>query len=200
MCSGEAVAVGDTSASCGITREDVGKGRQGHGVAQSRCVRMGGRSAFCASHVCPPHPLHLLLCWLESDVCANHSSTELAGGSPVSLASKTPHSPVCLPPSPITIQDQLVRQSGVGTCESLEKEYLRLTSLPRASSVRPPNILSLALDLVKARWLEKADYKHACEQLKSIRQVGRGACICTGTDSMGDGGQKKERAWLDKAG
>ncbi len=58
----------------------------------------------------------------------------------------------------------------MGTSAALEKEYLRLTSLPRASTVRPPNILTLALDLVKARWREKADYKHACEQLKSIRQ------------------------------
>uniref|UniRef100_A0A7R9V2P4 SAC3/GANP/THP3 conserved domain-containing protein n=1 Tax=Chlamydomonas euryale TaxID=1486919 RepID=A0A7R9V2P4_9CHLO len=64
----------------------------------------------------------------------------------------------------------LLRQRGLGTSMALEKEYLRLTSLPSASSVRPPNVLALALDLVKARWRERSDYKHACEQLKSIRQ------------------------------
>ncbi|GFH32882.1 uncharacterized protein HaLaN_32172, partial [Haematococcus lacustris] len=35
----------------------------------------------------------------------------------------------------------LVAAGGVGRCEVLEKEYLRLTSEPRATSVRPPRIL-----------------------------------------------------------
>lgn len=134
---------------------------------------MGGCLAFCASHVCPPHPFHLLVCWLESDMGKITVVQNLQVSSPSVRPDKHP-TLLCLPPFSLLCQDQLVRQSGVGTCESLEKEYLRLTSLPRASSVRPPNILSLALDLVKARWLEKADYKHACEQLKSIRQVRRG--------------------------
>jgi hypothetical protein len=59
----------------------------------------------------------------------------------------------------------------VGTCEALEKEYLRLTSLPRASDVRPPQVLSVALAMVQQRWVRDADYKYACEQLKSMRQV-----------------------------
>ncbi|GAX78375.1 hypothetical protein CEUSTIGMA_g5817.t1 [Chlamydomonas eustigma] len=67
-------------------------------------------------------------------------------------------------------EDELVRNSGQGTCEALEKEYLRLTSLPRANTVRPPHILRLALSLVKAKWQQHSDYTYACEQLKSIRQ------------------------------
>ena len=43
----------------------------------------------------------------------------------------------------------LLRTAKLGTCASLEKEYLRLTSLPSAASVRPPNILALALALVR---------------------------------------------------
>lgn len=50
-------------------------------------------------------------------------------------------------------QDLLLQDTGgFGTCESLEKEYLRLTSLPSASTVRPPHILGMALRLVKAKW------------------------------------------------
>ncbi|GFR51188.1 hypothetical protein Agub_g13531 [Astrephomene gubernaculifera] len=64
----------------------------------------------------------------------------------------------------------LVESGGVGTSAALEKEYLRLTSLPRASDVRPPGVLAAALRLVKAKWLQRADYAAASEQLKSIRQ------------------------------
>ncbi|GIL50604.1 hypothetical protein Vafri_6733 [Volvox africanus] len=64
----------------------------------------------------------------------------------------------------------LVESGGYGTSEALEKEYLRLTSLPRASDVRPPAVLAVALKLVKAKWLRRPDYAAASEQLKSIRQ------------------------------
>ncbi|GLI60790.1 hypothetical protein VaNZ11_003024 [Volvox africanus] len=64
----------------------------------------------------------------------------------------------------------LLESGGYGTSEALEKEYLRLTSLPRASDVRPPAVLAVALKLVKAKWLRRPDYAAASEQLKSIRQ------------------------------
>jgi SAC3 family protein LENG8/THP3 len=64
----------------------------------------------------------------------------------------------------------LLRLRGVGTCQSLEKPYLRLTAPPHASTVRPPAVLLQSLALVKRRWKAAPDYEWACEQLKSIRQ------------------------------
>ncbi|KAG2425749.1 hypothetical protein HYH02_014965 [Chlamydomonas schloesseri] len=64
----------------------------------------------------------------------------------------------------------LTAAGGVGRSQALEKEYLRLTALPRAADVRPPHVLAAALKLVKAKWLAAPDYHSASEQLKAIRQ------------------------------
>ena len=57
-----------------------------------------------------------------------------------------------------------------GQNTNLEKEYFRLTSHPCIADVRPPAVLTQALDLIKHKWRQGCSYKHACEQLKSIRQ------------------------------
>uniref|UniRef100_A0A6B2L178 SAC3/GANP/THP3 conserved domain-containing protein n=1 Tax=Arcella intermedia TaxID=1963864 RepID=A0A6B2L178_9EUKA len=58
----------------------------------------------------------------------------------------------------------------VGTCQKLEKTYLRLTSAPDPSVVRPEPVLKQALEMVKDRWKKNEDWQWCCEQMKSIRQ------------------------------
>ena len=65
-----------------------------------------------------------------------------------------------------------------GTCQVLEKEYLRLTAPPRAELVRPQHILELHLANLKKEYYSsdpavknnKRDYFWFCSQLKAIRQ------------------------------
>jgi hypothetical protein len=61
--------------------------------------------------------------------------------------------------------------SAQGQNKNLEKDYLRLTSLPDIADVRPPEVLVQALELIKQKWRDgECTYKYACDQLKSIRQ------------------------------
>ncbi|KAI8994409.1 SAC3/GANP/Nin1/mts3/eIF-3 p25 family-domain-containing protein, partial [Gaertneriomyces semiglobifer] len=58
----------------------------------------------------------------------------------------------------------------IGTSQQLEKRYLRLTSAPDPSTVRPLTILERALEFVCERWKQERNYAYVCDQLKSIRQ------------------------------
>lgn len=70
-----------------------------------------------------------------------------------------------------TMQEMKMRDAAaVGTNESLEKTYLRLTEAPSMATVRPPRVLARALDMVKKKWEANRDYEYAKDQLKSIRQ------------------------------
>ena len=69
------------------------------------------------------------------------------------------------------MQEMKMRDAAaVGTNESLEKTYLRLTEAPSMATVRPPRVLARALNMVKAKWDANRDYECAKDQLKSIRQ------------------------------
>mmetsp|Transcript_21139 Transcript_21139/g.32420 ORF Transcript_21139/g.32420 Transcript_21139/m.32420 type:complete len:497 (-) Transcript_21139:2406-3896(-) len=57
-----------------------------------------------------------------------------------------------------------------GTCQKIEKSYLRLTSAPKPEQVRPLEILKLALKQVSTRYQQDEDYPYARNQLKAIRQ------------------------------
>ncbi|CAD6884573.1 unnamed protein product [Tilletia controversa] len=58
----------------------------------------------------------------------------------------------------------------VGTSQTLEKPYLRLTSAPDPRTVRPLSTLRLTLDLLTSKWRDEADYNFICDQFKSMRQ------------------------------
>ena len=55
----------------------------------------------------------------------------------------------------------------------MEKDYLRLTSAPHPSVVRPERVLKLALESLMQKWEEDSlgvGYVYMCSQLKAIRQ------------------------------
>lgn len=58
----------------------------------------------------------------------------------------------------------------VGTCQTIEKNYFRLTAPPIPSTVRPVPVLEQALAHIKAKWSAEKDYAYVCDQLKSLRQ------------------------------
>ena len=58
----------------------------------------------------------------------------------------------------------------VGTCQVLEKRYLRLTAPPIPSQVRPESILRQTLELLKKKWRADQNYSYICDQFKSMRQ------------------------------
>lgn len=58
----------------------------------------------------------------------------------------------------------------IGHATKLEKSYLRLTSAPDPSTVRPLHVLKDTLELLKQKWKEAANYAYICDQFKSLRQ------------------------------
>lgn len=58
----------------------------------------------------------------------------------------------------------------VGTCQDLEKSYLRLTAPPEPHTVRPLSVLKKTLLFLKDRWRSGCDYAYICDQFKSLRQ------------------------------
>jgi len=57
-----------------------------------------------------------------------------------------------------------------GTCQKLEKRYLRLTSAPDPSTVRPESVLKQALAWLLEKHSSEENYHYTCDQLKAIRQ------------------------------
>lgn len=66
------------------------------------------------------------------------------------------------------------KETIIGSCTKLTKPYLRLTSAPDPTTVRPLNILKKSLDYLIGEWQSVAkdeqDYPYICSQFKSLRQ------------------------------
>jgi len=58
----------------------------------------------------------------------------------------------------------------VGTCQGLEKSYLRLTAAPDPATVRPQSVLEKALPRLVAKVAEDGDYAYWWDQIKAVRQ------------------------------
>ncbi|KAK2068349.1 hypothetical protein P8C59_002990 [Phyllachora maydis] len=58
----------------------------------------------------------------------------------------------------------------MGTCQDLEKSYLRLTAPPVPSKVRPEAVLRQSLVIIKEKWRNENNYHYVRDQLKSMRQ------------------------------
>jgi len=58
----------------------------------------------------------------------------------------------------------------IGTCTKLDKSYLRLTSAPDPSTVRPLAVLRKTLEMLRKKWKSEQNYTYACDQFKSLRQ------------------------------
>jgi hypothetical protein len=72
-----------------------------------------------------------------------------------------------------------------GTCEQLEKPYMRQQMQPLSSEVRPERVLIRSIALMKERHAKGAQYDYISEQMKSIRQVIRILIICFIAPSQG---------------
>ncbi|KAF4552847.1 SAC3/GANP-like protein 2 [Elsinoe fawcettii] len=58
----------------------------------------------------------------------------------------------------------------VGTNQSLEKAYFRLTAPPKPETVRPLEVLKKTIDLLVTKWKQDHNYTYICDQFKSMRQ------------------------------
>jgi hypothetical protein len=74
-------------------------------------------------------------------------------------------------------EEDYVAMTVKGTCQVLEKHYLRLTSPPKAELVRPQPVLAKHLRNLKKSWKKgrvhkeiQRDYNWYCSQFKAIRQ------------------------------
>ncbi|KAF1843584.1 uncharacterized protein K460DRAFT_148016 [Cucurbitaria berberidis CBS 394.84] len=72
--------------------------------------------------------------------------------------------------SPRKDEDEMPTGPVVGTNQSLEKSYFRLTAPPKAETVRPLHILEKSLYMLTKKWKAEKNYNYICNQFKSLRQ------------------------------
>ena len=71
---------------------------------------------------------------------------------------------------PVSPDPEIKRGPIVGTCQTLEKKYFRLTAPPNPETVRPLPVLEETLELLKSKWRKDNNYGYICDQFKSLRQ------------------------------
>ncbi|KAJ6447246.1 SAC3/GANP domain-containingprotein [Purpureocillium lavendulum] len=103
---------------------------------------------------------------IAADASAKQSKLKEAAASKRKRRFENEYKAVCRSPSPTPPSSGPI----VGTCETLEKRYLRLTAPPVPSNVRPERVLRQTLDLLKKKWRDEGNYSYICDQLKSMRQ------------------------------
>ncbi|KAH8729081.1 SAC3/GANP/Nin1/mts3/eIF-3 p25 family-domain-containing protein [Phaeosphaeriaceae sp. PMI808] len=67
-------------------------------------------------------------------------------------------------------EDDMSNAPIVGTNQSLEKSYFRLTAPPKAETVRPLHVLEKTLVMLRQKWKSEKNYNYICNQFKSLRQ------------------------------
>ncbi|KAL6703859.1 hypothetical protein ACN47E_008993 [Coniothyrium glycines] len=72
--------------------------------------------------------------------------------------------------SPRKDEDETPTGPVVGTNQSLEKSYFRLTAPPKAETVRPLHVLEKTLAMLVKKWKAEKNYNYICNQFKSLRQ------------------------------
>ncbi|KAH9877085.1 hypothetical protein IAQ61_002448 [Plenodomus lingam] len=66
--------------------------------------------------------------------------------------------------------DEMPSGPVIGTNQSLEKSYFRLTAPPKAETVRPLHVLEKTLAMLTRKWKAEKNYNYICNQFKSLRQ------------------------------
>ena len=72
--------------------------------------------------------------------------------------------------SPRKGDDEMSSGPVVGTNQSLEKSYFRLTAPPKPETVRPLHVLEKTLAMLVKKWKAEKNYNYICNQFKSLRQ------------------------------
>lgn len=72
--------------------------------------------------------------------------------------------------SPQKEDEEMTDAPVIGTNQSLEKSYFRLTAPPKPETVRPLHVLEKTLAMLTKKWKAEKNYNYICNQFKSLRQ------------------------------
>ncbi|GAM26094.1 hypothetical protein SAMD00019534_092690 [Acytostelium subglobosum LB1] len=114
--------------------------------------------------------------YLEPQTSSSSPSPSRGGrGGGVTTPSKGNDMPQPVTPNNNNNNNNSAQSSGqdepiVGTCSEYEKKYLRLTTKPEASKIRPQSILEKWFPLLIRKYKMNKNYDYTVDQLKSIRQ------------------------------